>query len=241
MIAVGREFAFPLDYASGKHWQLTSSPATVDTYSKQLATRLGACREIAELLVREHREWHRALINSRRRDPRIYSPGDIVFARRAMRSDAARERVGKLEYKFTRGNWDTVEGQENGKACPNRALYRKSDFRLEEIPVDIKGWEDLTGTFNFYSIYDLLILFSAFQCILLLVAIPTMQDYNRKANQWLLLSIAFTAIVLIMKTLTGYRVIAEQYSRLLLIPDFALFLYAPLFYFYLHYPISPLD
>jgi hypothetical protein len=36
-----------------------------------------------------------------------------------------------------------------------------------------------------------------------------------------------------MKTLTGYRVIAEQYSRLLLIPDFALFLYAPLFYFYL--------
>jgi hypothetical protein len=51
----------------------------------------------------------------------------------------------KLEYKFTRGNWETVEGQENGKACPNRALYRKSDFRLEEIPVDIKGWEDLTG------------------------------------------------------------------------------------------------
>ncbi|MFY7826436.1 MAG: helix-turn-helix domain-containing protein [Flectobacillus sp.] len=139
----------------------------------------------------------------------------------------------KLEYKFTRGNWETVEGQENGKACPNRTLYRKSDFRLEEIPVDIKGWEDLTGTFNFYSIYDLLILFSAFQCILLLVAIPTMQDYNRKANQWLLLSIAFTAIVLIMKTLTGYRVVAEQYSRLLLIPDFALFLYAPLFYFYL--------
>jgi hypothetical protein len=62
----------------------------------------------------------------------------------------------KLEYKFTRGNWETVEGQENGKACPNRALYRKSDFRLEEIPVDIKGWEDLTGhsIFTQYTIYS---------------------------------------------------------------------------------------
>ncbi len=87
MIAVGREFAFPLDYSSGKHWQLTSSPNTVETYSKELAIRLSACREVAKLLVREHREWHRELINSRRQDPRIYSPGDIVFTRRAIRSE----------------------------------------------------------------------------------------------------------------------------------------------------------
>ena len=73
MIAVRREFAFPLDFSSGKHWQLTSSPNTVKTYSKELAIRLSACRKVAELLVREHRKWHRELINSRRQDPRIYS------------------------------------------------------------------------------------------------------------------------------------------------------------------------
>jgi hypothetical protein len=56
LVALGCEFAFLIDYSSGKHWQLTSSPATVDSYSKQLASRLSACREIAELLVREHRE-----------------------------------------------------------------------------------------------------------------------------------------------------------------------------------------
>ena len=52
MIAVRREFAFPLDFSSGKHWQLTSSPNTVKTYSKELAIRLSACRKVAELLVR---------------------------------------------------------------------------------------------------------------------------------------------------------------------------------------------
>jgi len=97
LVAVGRKFAFPIDYSSGKHWQLTSSPATVKSYSKQLANCLSACHKIAELLVCEHQEWHRALVNSRQKDPRVYSPGDIVFARPAARSDAFRERVGKLE------------------------------------------------------------------------------------------------------------------------------------------------
>ena len=33
LVAVGREFAFPIDYSAGKHWQLTSSPSTVESYS----------------------------------------------------------------------------------------------------------------------------------------------------------------------------------------------------------------
>jgi hypothetical protein len=37
LVAVGRKFAFSIDFLSGKHWQLTSSPATIDSYSKQLA------------------------------------------------------------------------------------------------------------------------------------------------------------------------------------------------------------
>ncbi len=71
LVAVGREFAFPIDYSSGKHWELTSSPAIVKSYSKDLAKRLGACCKIAMLLVREQCEWHRELVNSHRRDPRI--------------------------------------------------------------------------------------------------------------------------------------------------------------------------
>ena len=65
LVAGGKEFAFPIDYSHSKHWELTSSPATVDRYLKQLAECLTTCRNIAMLLVREQREWHRALINSR--------------------------------------------------------------------------------------------------------------------------------------------------------------------------------
>ncbi len=86
LVAVGQEFSFPIDFSSSKHWQLMSSPATVDTYSKQLATQLSACPKVVELLAREQRKWHRALFNSQRKDPRVYSPGEIVFARCATQS-----------------------------------------------------------------------------------------------------------------------------------------------------------
>jgi hypothetical protein len=79
LVAVGREFAFPIDFSSGKHWELTSSASTVVSYSKELATRLSACREVAELLVQEQHLYHREYINTRRPDPQIYSIGNIVL------------------------------------------------------------------------------------------------------------------------------------------------------------------
>ncbi len=53
LVAVGQEFAFPINYSSSKHWEFTSSPTMVKSYSKDLAERLGACRKIAMLLVGE--------------------------------------------------------------------------------------------------------------------------------------------------------------------------------------------
>jgi hypothetical protein len=107
MVAVGREFAFPINFSVGKHANLYSTPGTVESYSKELATQLESCRKIALLLVREQRCWHHKLINSRRRDPCIYHAGNIVFARRATRSDAKRGCVDKLMHPFT-GPWQIV-------------------------------------------------------------------------------------------------------------------------------------
>jgi len=104
LVAVGREFAFPIDFSSGKHWELTSTASAVVSYSKELAHRLSACREVAELLVEEQRAYHREYINARRPDPRIYSVGNMVFARREVWSHAAREVVDKLQFAFT-GPW----------------------------------------------------------------------------------------------------------------------------------------
>jgi hypothetical protein len=101
LVVVSCEFAFPINYSTNKHWELTSSPTSVESYSRDLATHLSAFREVAHLLVNGHRAYHRELINSRRPDPHTYSVGDIVFAHHAPRLDAAKGHVDKLTYTFT--------------------------------------------------------------------------------------------------------------------------------------------
>jgi AraC-like DNA-binding protein len=141
--------------------------------------------------------------------------------------------LDRLEYKFSRGDWNSVEGRENGKTRPNRLLYRNESLKSDNITVEIISWEDLSGTFHSISIYDLLLLFSAFQSALLIIAITSMQDYNRQANRWLVVSLAFMAVVVLIRVVSAYREVAQEYTKWLLIPDFVLFLYAPLFYFYI--------
>jgi hypothetical protein len=104
MVAVSHEFAFPIDFSAGKYAELYSAPRTVESYSKELATRLDLCREIAMLLVKEQHCWHHELINSRQHDPHVYSVGNVVFARRATHSNLKRGQVDKHMHPFT-GPW----------------------------------------------------------------------------------------------------------------------------------------
>ena len=149
LVAVGREFAFPIDYSTEKHWELVSSPNTVTTYSKDLATRLAATREVAELLVKEHRDYHHEFINTNRPNPRIYAIGDIVFARRAVRSDKRRERVDKLQYAFT-GPWKVVSvmpgasyGLEHCEQAGRKEKKHASD--LSPYPPELVPFQPVDG------------------------------------------------------------------------------------------------
>ncbi len=110
---------------------------------------------MAELLVREHHEWHRELINSRCQDPRVYSPGDIVFARRAIRSDASCKRVGKLEYKFT-GPWWIVASLHGGLYSIGHCLKpsrveKKHASDLSPYPVELIPFEPADGADTHYG------------------------------------------------------------------------------------------
>jgi hypothetical protein len=108
-VALGREFQFPIDFSANKHFELTSTPPTIASYSRELVTCLSALREVATLLVKEQRAFHREFVNSRWPDPTIYSVGDIVFARRAVRSNAARGQVDKLSFPFHGSMEDCVQ------------------------------------------------------------------------------------------------------------------------------------
>ncbi len=150
LVAVEQEFTFLINFSSGKHWQLTSSPATIDTYSKQLAMQLSACCEVAELLVREQSEWHQALIKSRRQDLRVYSPGDIVFAQRATQSDASCRRVGKLEHKFT-GPWQVTESLHGGSYSIEHCLKPNSVEKKHASDLTPYPTELMTGSHSSWS------------------------------------------------------------------------------------------
>ena len=155
MVAVGREFSFPIDFSTDKHWELTSSPPAVESYSKGLALRLSACREIAHLLVTEHRAFHRELVNSRRRDPRVFQIGDIVFARRATRSDASRGRVGKLEYAYT-GPWKITADLHGGSYAIEHCHHpgrkdKKHASGLTPYPDSLVPFEPVDGPDTQYS------------------------------------------------------------------------------------------
>ncbi len=56
-VAVGWEYAFPIDYSTKKHWELTSTPAVVTSYSKDLAIYLQASSEVADLGSCGHPHW----------------------------------------------------------------------------------------------------------------------------------------------------------------------------------------
>jgi hypothetical protein len=104
LIVVGREFQFPIDFSADHHSILTSTPIGVTNFAKDQATLLSCCRKIAQELISHHRSYHREYINSRRPNPRVYSIGDKVYVRRAVRSDKKRGLVDKLMNAWT-GPW----------------------------------------------------------------------------------------------------------------------------------------
>ena len=55
-VALGRKFQFPIDFLVDKHMELTSTPASVTSYSRDLANRLSASGKLrpSSLTNREH-------------------------------------------------------------------------------------------------------------------------------------------------------------------------------------------
>ena len=107
------------------------------------------------LLVCKQRCWHHELINSRRRDPWTYNIGDIVFARRATRSDSKRGIVDKLMYAFT-GPWH-VTASLPGASYELQHIHhpthhdKKHTSDLSLYPVELIPFQPLDGADTRYG------------------------------------------------------------------------------------------
>lgn len=147
--------------------------------------------------------------------------------------------LNEVQYKITRGTWASVECYGNGKAMPNRKIKRteKVDWNPRDIEhstyINVENWEDLTGIFNFFDLYSLFLLFASFSSILLMIAIPTIQNSNWAANRWLILLIGVISTTLLIKVISTDRNIAQDFPKILLLPDFIIFLFAPLYNLYI--------
>jgi AraC-like DNA-binding protein len=139
----------------------------------------------------------------------------------------------QVEFKFTRGTPSSAESRPGGRMLPNRIISRSMVKANSDVEVEIASWMDLTDAIQLYSIYDLLLLFSFFQGVLLIITMPSIQGYNRSANRWLLILIGFTSVILLLKVISSSPVVVQLTPKLQLLPDFIFFIYSPLFYLYI--------
>ena len=138
-----------------------------------------------------------------------------------------------VQYKFTRGTSGSVESRPGGRLLPNRIITRAEVKSNSDVVVEISSWTDLPNATQLYSIYDLLLLFSFFQGLLMIITMPSIQGYNRSANRWLLILIGFSSVILLFKVIGNSALGTQLSPKMLLIPDFIFFVYSPLFYLYI--------
>ncbi|WP_394748209.1 helix-turn-helix domain-containing protein [Spongiimicrobium salis] len=136
-----------------------------------------------------------------------------------------------LEYKFTRGNWHTVEGKAYGRPILDRITKLEKIEGQHTIVCTVSYWEDQSsGLFNPYT---LILLLAAFQGILILIIVNTYENRNKKANKVLSLLIGLISIALLTSVAIYDRDVYNAYPKISLLPDFVYFLYAPLFAVYI--------
>ncbi len=127
----------------------------MESYSKDLSTRLSALCKVSQLLVQEHRAYHRELINSHHPDPCTYSVGNIVFAHHDVQSDASKERVDKLSYQFT-GPWRIVMALKGTsyelKHCSTpKQKKKKHASDVSPYPMELIPFQPLDGPDTWYG------------------------------------------------------------------------------------------
>lgn len=135
-----------------------------------------------------------------------------------------------LYYKFTRGSWPSVEGRANGRTVVNRVLVRNSPEPLL-IKTKVSAWEDLTSGTT--SVYTILLLMAAAQGLFLLFTISGLPNKNKKANALLSILIVVISLSLIGRLAYYESALFNFQPKILLLSDFALFLFCPLFYLYM--------
>ena len=100
LVAVGREFHFPIDFENRRHISFSSNKNKICTYTEDLLYTLEKCQYVYQLLISQQREYHREYRNSQLNDPKKCKVKNIDFARFQVQSSLKTRRVKKLTYQL---------------------------------------------------------------------------------------------------------------------------------------------
>ncbi|ELR72573.1 hypothetical protein C900_01247 [Fulvivirga imtechensis AK7] len=138
-----------------------------------------------------------------------------------------------LNYKYTRGDWQTVEGRTNGLAIPNRAIL--FDHQKEVVKDKIYSWEDLKA--GGFQLYTLTLIIPVVMGLLLIFALHGVRSLQ-PSTPILQVLIGLVCLALLFRLVLYYRDIFNWYPQLIVFSDFIYFLYAPIFLLYVRQVLS---
>lgn len=133
-----------------------------------------------------------------------------------------------LIYKFTRGDFNSVEGRYNGLARPNRiTIFDQQDFPLI---MQVLSWEDLNG--DWFNIYAITLIVPSIIGVLIFFALGGLQN-SRPANEILRWLVLILSISLILRIIPFYREVFKLFPYVILFADIIYFLFPVLSFFYI--------
>ena len=104
LLVMGREFNFPIDFATDRTFSTNNDPEVIFEYTKDLVDILQQSREIYRILIDEHCAMHIEIKNSQVSNEIKFRVGDIVFTRRQVKSNKNKGIVDKAQFQST-GPW----------------------------------------------------------------------------------------------------------------------------------------
>lgn len=131
-----------------------------------------------------------------------------------------------FSYKFTRGDWKTVEGGPNGGFRPNR-LYEKASDKRDIVPITILSWEDLTE--NVYTFSSFFLLLSAALALIMIAVISSIKHKNQSVLRPLFILLLLYSLGIVSRILFDSKEVFALQPKLYLVPELVIFLFGPIY------------
>ncbi|MEP2026774.1 MAG: helix-turn-helix domain-containing protein [Reichenbachiella sp.] len=141
-----------------------------------------------------------------------------------------------LMYKFTRGNWESVESYSNGRAVPDRRVLL-SQHPNRVIENKIENWKDLS--IRYFDFFGLMLTVSIFLGFMILIIINSETTAQFRPNIFFSLFLLILILALSSKLLMRFGDLFSIMPKLILAQDFFILLLAPVLYLYIRKLIRP--